>query len=137
MGKNISEEKIKQALVLFIKADRKINANAIAKYLGCHRSNIANNYPKQLAEIDIARQEQKKRRENNCLSEHNKTLSEQNKKQKKALSKLSQSVNSNDDEVAALLSHINSLYSMYDDLRVRYENTSALLIEYKEKYGKL
>nr|OEF70807.1 hypothetical protein A152_15880 [Vibrio tasmaniensis 1F-187] len=134
MGK-VSEEKIEQALALFISEDRKINANAIARYLGCQRSNIANNYPKLLAKIDTARQVQKKQWDNRDLSYKNKKLTEQNKKQQKAISQLSKSAKG--DDVSALLSHINALYSMYDDMRVRYENASELLLEYKEKYGKL
>ncbi|MCV5888765.1 hypothetical protein OFN71_36705, partial [Escherichia coli] len=58
-----------------------------------------------------------------------------NKKQRKAISQLSKSAKG--DDVSALLSHINALYSMYDDMRVRYENASELLLEYKEKYGML
>ncbi|CAI2116777.1 Uncharacterised protein [Serratia fonticola] len=47
MGKKISEEKIEQALEFFIEEDRKINGNAIARYLGCHRAllNKSNFWP--------------------------------------------------------------------------------------------
>lgn len=135
MGNNISEEKIEQAVVLFIKEDLKINGNTIAKYLGCSRSNIANNYPKNLVKIDIAMQEQKKNWEHKSLSDNYSKLLEKHNKLKKATSGIKKPTNS--DEVATLLSHINSLYSMYDDMRVRYENVSALLIKYKERYGKI
>ncbi|HHE3740518.1 TPA: hypothetical protein ACPD39_004495 [Escherichia coli] len=134
MGKT-SEEKIEQAIALFIREDRKINANAIARYLGCQRSNIANNYPKLLAKIDTARQVQKEQWDNRDLSDKYKKLTEQNKNQQKSITQLRQSAK--DDDVAALLSHINALYCLYDDMRVRYMNVSELLLEYKEKYGKL
>jgi hypothetical protein len=135
MGNNISEEKIEQALALFIKEDLKINGNTIAKYLGCSRSNIANNYPKELVKIDIAMQEQKKNWEHKKLSDNYKKLLERHNKLKKVTSGINKSTNSN--EVTTLLSHINSLYCMYDDMRARYENVSALLIKYKEKHGKI
>ena len=134
MGKT-SEEKIEQAIALFIREDRKINANAIARYLGCQRSNIANNYPKLLAKIDTARQVQKEKWDNRDLSDKYKKLTEQNKNQQKSISQLRQSAK--DDDVATLLSHINALYCLYDDMRARYMNVSELLLEYKEKYGKL
>lgn len=134
MGKT-SEEKIEQAIALFIREDRKINANAIARYLGCQRSNIANNYPKLLAKIDTARQVQKEQWDNRDLSDKYNKLREQNKNQQKSISQLRQSAK--DDDVAALLAHINALYCLYDDMRVRYMNVSELLLEYKEKYGKL
>ena len=133
MANNVSKEKIEQALALFIKEDRKINGNTIAKYLNCTRSNLVNNYGEQLAIIDIVKEEQKKRWESKRLSNDNKKLREKSKKQKKIISEL----NSSEDEMSILISHINSVYKMYDDTRVRYENVSVLLAEYKEKYGPL
>lgn len=134
MGRKISEDKIEQALELFIKEDKKINANAVARYLGCHRSNLANNYPIQLARIDIAADEQKKRWEDKNTRIRNKELSGENRKQKKIIAalKLSSVTNSQDDEISALLEHINVLYRMYDDLYIRYEKISSLLSEYKK-----
>lgn len=133
MANNISKEKIERALALFIKEDRKINGNTIAKYLNCTRSNLVNNYGEQLAIIDIVKEEQKKSWESERLSNDNKKLREKSKKQKKIISEL----NNSEDDMSILISNINSIYKMYDDMKARYENSSALLAEYKEKYGNL
>jgi len=133
MGTSISKEKIEQALALFIKEDRKINGNTIAAYLNCSRSNLANNYGEQLAIIDIVKEEQKEKWKIKRYLNENKKLREKSKKQKKIISEL----NNSEDEMSILISHINSVYKMYDDMRARYENASVSLAEYKEKYGNL